>query len=379
MKGDKAGLYLSRYYPLRQRDEQYEKELKMAYEEKDVYANDTSYKDIMNRPDAFSREDESDDREFYKRDRMVEHLDSTALETVEKLIGHLTIEDRPAILDLMASIDSHLPKNLNPSRVVGLGLNENELKANPILDKYIIQDINKNPKLPFEDQSFEIVINTVSIQYLTKPKEIFDEVARILKPGGMHLVIFSNRTFAPKAVKYWELLTFDERIKIVMDYFQYTEMFEKPEVFISMGQPRPENDKYAYTGFPSDPIFAVYADKKGADKSRANRPRPQDYRNDLEPEIIKQRKAHINETHECPYCGEKMRLWGITDNPMSTWDHDIYICVNDSCPYLVRGWKVMYEQGNPSVSYRLTYDPKSNTLSPIPVPNLAVIKDALKD
>ncbi len=351
----------------------------MAYEEKDIYADDTSYKDIIESPDAFSREDESDDAEFYKRDRMIQHLDSNALETVEKLIGHLTIEDRPAVLDLMASIDSHLPKDINPSRVVGLGLNENELKSNPILDEYVIQDINKNTKLPFEDESFDIVINTVSIQYLTRPKEMFKEVSRILKPGGMHLVIFSNRTFAPKAVKSWELLTFDERIKVVIDYFQYTDMFENPEVFISMGQPRPEDDKYAFTGFPSDPIFAVYADKKGAGISRAKRPRPQEYRDDLEPEIIKKRKARISETHECPYCGQKMRLWGITDNPMSTWDHDIYVCVTDSCPYLVRGWKVMYDQGNPSISYRLTYDPKSDTISPIPVPNLAVIKDSLRD
>jgi hypothetical protein len=83
--------------------------------------------------DAFSRSDESDDTIFYATDRFVQHLDSLALSTVEKLVGELVIEEDPVILDLMSSWDSHIPASLGPERVVGLGLNRKELSKNPAL------------------------------------------------------------------------------------------------------------------------------------------------------------------------------------------------------------------------------------------------------
>ena len=42
--------------------------------------------------EKFSRLDESDDADFYAKDRFVSHLDSLALSTVERLIGDLVIE-----------------------------------------------------------------------------------------------------------------------------------------------------------------------------------------------------------------------------------------------------------------------------------------------
>jgi hypothetical protein len=146
-----------------------------------------------------------------------------------------------------------------------------------------------------------------------------------------------------------------------------------------MGKARPENDRCFSDGLPSDPVFAVYADKKGPAVSRIKRPRPKDPREKHDSKRVANNRSRIKETLQCPYCDEKMRLWAVTDNPMSTWDHDLYICINDFCPYVVNGWKVMYDQGNHNVSYRLCYDPKSDTLSPIPVPNLAVIKGSLRD
>ena len=125
--------------------------------------------DHMMGGDAFSRLDESDDVVFYARDRFVAHLDSVALETVEALIGNLVIEESPVILDLMASWDSHIPEKLNASRIVGLGLNENELRHNKALSEFVVHDLNRNPRLPFPDQTFDVVINTVSVDYMTRP------------------------------------------------------------------------------------------------------------------------------------------------------------------------------------------------------------------
>ena len=151
---------------------------------------------------SFRRDDETPDRIFYRKARLVEHLDKKALRTVEHVIGTLIIEPRPRILDLMASWDSHIPDLVNPELVVGLGLNGEELLANPKLGLRMIQDINEHPVLPFPEASFDIVLNTVSVDYITKPLEVFSEVGRILRPGGLFLVIFSNRYFPPRSSTY---------------------------------------------------------------------------------------------------------------------------------------------------------------------------------
>ena len=221
--------------------------------------------------DAFSRLDESDDREFYSLDRFVSHLDSLALSTVEKIIGDLVVEERPVILDLMAGWDSHLPDGIRPARLVGLGLNEHELQENKALTEYRLHDLNQDPIIPFPDRTFDVVLNTVSVDYLTHPLRIFEEVNRVLKPGGLFLVIFSNRMFPEKAVKIWRESNEEERVLLVQDFFKEAGNFEKPGLFISKGKPRPKDDQYAHLGIPSDPIYAVFADKVGGDPSRKKR------------------------------------------------------------------------------------------------------------
>jgi len=330
--------------------------------------------------DAFSRLDESDDLEFYSRDRFVSHLDSLALSTVEKLIGTLVVEESPAILDLMAGWDSHIPENLRASEVVGLGLNENELMKNKALSEAVIHDLNKDPHLPFPDNRFDVVINTVSVDYMTKPAEVSKEVGRVLKPGGLLLIIFSNRMFSEKAVKVWRDAGEDERVLLVEDFFREAGVFEKPSVFLSKGKPRPKDDKYAHLGIPSDPIYAVYADKKGGDPLRRSRPEVIiSYGEPLDQETFERRKKAIKQTLRCPHCGEKMLKWAVPDNPFEvTWDNEfMYICFNDACPYYVRGWDFMYRDGNRGCSYRLMYNPEKDCCMPIPVPTPKALRESI--
>ena len=88
----------------------------------------------------------------------------------------------------------------------------------------------------------------------------------------------------------------------------------------------------------------------------------------------------IKNTHCCPYCGEKIRKWAVPDNPFSLWSEEyMYICFNDACPYLLRGWNVMESQGNRGSSYRLMYDPFKDICKPVPVPTLSALKDGIID
>ena len=330
--------------------------------------------------DAFSRLDESDDRTFYATGRFVNHLDSFAQSTVKALISELIVEENPDILDLMAGWDSHIPENIKPARVVGLGLNENELNKNRDLTETIIHDINMEPTLPFPRDTFDVIINTVSVDYMTRPLEIFHDVGRILKPAGLFLVIFSNRMFPEKAVKIWREANEDERIILVEEFFRESGVFEKPALFISRGKPRPKSDKYAPLGIPSDPVYGLYADKKSTASSRKARPdlmftRGETFDNDE----LKKRKKAVHTTLCCPHCGEKLRKWAVPDNPFcQTWDNEfMYICFNDLCPYYIRGWDLMYKQTYKTMSYRLMYNPERDRCMPIPVPSPRALKEGI--
>jgi SAM-dependent methyltransferase len=334
---------------------------------------------LLDAPDAFLRKDESPDAGFYQRARMTSHLDRTALDTVEAMIATLAVENAPAVLDLMASWDSHLPDSLEPAQVIGLGLNEEELKANPALDRYVVQDLNSDPVLPFDGDCFDLAINVVSVEYLTQPVRVFEEVRRVLRPGGLFLVAFSNRWFPPKVVRVWEEAKEEERIGLVEEYFRRTGGFDESEYFISMGLPRPEDDRYFHLGVPSDPVFAVFAEKSGGPNGSRQRGTIRDPAHvEIDWEKAKARKKTVSDTVACPYCQKRLTKWEVPDDPCIDWPNDVlYLCFNDACPFLVRGWRHMWNQGVLGVSYRYLYDPRTGGSSTVPIRGLADLRPGI--
>lgn len=210
--------------------------------------------------DAFTRMDNQVDSAFYSIPRMVTHLDNTALREIEKLYQQL-IPEQSRVLDLMASWDSHLPETMNLKSLTGLGLNEEELKSNQQLDDYVVQDINSQLILPFDDASFDAVVCTVSVEYLSHPVEIFKEVSRILKPGGLFINSFSNRWFPTKVIALWCDLHEFERLGLVTEYYLQSECFRHVHTHSMRGLPRPQDDAHASLGPYSDPVYAVWASK----------------------------------------------------------------------------------------------------------------------
>jgi ubiquinone/menaquinone biosynthesis C-methylase UbiE len=57
-------------------------------------------------------------------------------------------------------------------------MNEDELKANKEVTEYVVHDLNLEPALPFPDDSFDVITNAVSVDYLNKPLEVFQEMHR---------------------------------------------------------------------------------------------------------------------------------------------------------------------------------------------------------
>merc|ERR1711935_423465 len=135
-----------------------------------------------------------------------------------------------AILDICASHVSHFPPDVADyaGRRVALGMNVLELSQNKEVTEFVAKDLNEDPTLPFEDNSFDIVTNVVSIDYLTQPLQVCKEVARVLKSGGQAMFSLSNRCFPSKAVNVWLKTNDLEHVFIVGSYFHYGGGFKSP-------------------------------------------------------------------------------------------------------------------------------------------------------
>jgi len=218
-----------------------------------------------NRTDFFSqapfeRSDESPDDRFYRLPRFVNHLDDRAIGLIGALYGSLL---RPGgrVLDLMSSWVSHLPPELKPAELTGLGMNRSELAANDRLDRAVVHDLNRNPMLPFDSGSFDAVVCTVSVEYMTRPLDVFEEISRVLKAGGTFVVTFSNRWFPPKVVRIWRELHDFERVGLVLEYFRNAGGFTALETLSIRGYPRPLHDRYFPELTLADPVYAVWGRK----------------------------------------------------------------------------------------------------------------------
>ena len=198
-------------------------------------------------PEHFARADESPDDRFYTSARLVTHIDDAAIGAARRFYGE-QLPPGGRILDLMTSWVSHLPDEIDYAAVAGLGMNAPELAVNPRLTERLIHDLNRNPALPWEEASFEGAIVTVSVQYLTRPVEVFAEVGRVLTPGGPFIVTFSNRCFPTKAVNVWQALGDRDHGQLVGMYFRLSGAFAPSEAFDL--SPNPGR---------TDPIFAVMA------------------------------------------------------------------------------------------------------------------------
>jgi SAM-dependent methyltransferase len=125
------------------------------------------------------------------------------------------------------------------------------MEKNPDLDDHVVHDLNVDPVLPFDDASFDGVAITVSIQYLVRPVDVFREVHRVLKPGGVFLVIFSNRMFFTKAVRIWVMSGDGDRMELVATYMELAGSFED----ITRMYLNPDR------GEMEDPVYVVLARK----------------------------------------------------------------------------------------------------------------------
>jgi len=196
-------------------------------------------------PDGFfTRADESPDARFYEPVRLVQHLDDAAIAAVGALYDELGLSGE--VLDLCASWVSHF--RTQPARLTALGMNAVELDRNPQAHERVVHDLNTDPTLPFAAAAFDAATCCVSVDYLRHPLEVFDETARVLRPGGVFVCTFSNRCFPTKAIRGWLAADDAGHVAIVEEYFRRSHGWDDPVA-----------ERRTLPAHRGDPLFAVWA------------------------------------------------------------------------------------------------------------------------
>lgn len=92
-----------------------------------------------------------------------------------------------SILDLCGSWISHLPLPLpQGASVYGIGMNADELAANKAYTLWKVYDLNASKEQTWdivEAETLDLVLCSVSIDYLIHPLEVLKECQRLMKPG----------------------------------------------------------------------------------------------------------------------------------------------------------------------------------------------------
>jgi SAM-dependent methyltransferase len=195
-------------------------------------------------PGFFERADPSSDVEFYSWPRLVTHIDDDAIAAVGALYDQLGITG--GVLDLMSSWVSHF--RAPPAHLTVLGMNAEELGANRQAHAAVVHDLNAWPGMPFADASFDAVVCCVSVDYLTRPVEVFADVARVVRAGGQFVCTFSNRCFPTRAIRGWLSSTDEQHCGIVARYFRLADGWDEPVVA-----------RCTPPTHWGDPLFAVWA------------------------------------------------------------------------------------------------------------------------
>jgi len=165
--------------------------------------------------------------------KLVYHIDEASVCALTRYYAD-SISAGSDVLDICSSWVSHYPEDF-PARmrsIVGTGISPIELSCNRQLSKFVANDLNAKPKLPFADASFDAVTCVVSFDYLNKPLEVMREVGRVLRPGGKLILSQSNRCFYTKAVGVWTADMSDAaHLRVLGNYIHFAGPFGAPRAF----------------------------------------------------------------------------------------------------------------------------------------------------
>jgi hypothetical protein len=89
------------------------------------------------------------------------------------------------------------------------------------------------------------------------------------------------------------------------------------------------------------------------------------------------RRGRLKKIPRCPHCNTELKKWEVPQTLFTPWPNEyFYVCMNDDCSYFIKGWETMENQGVHG-SYRLMYDPLTNSCQPVPVMSKKTLRDQI--
>jgi FKBP-type peptidyl-prolyl cis-trans isomerase 2 len=210
--------------------------------------------------EGFLDRQDDDDARFYARPRIIGHVDARASENLTAMYAKF-LRPGMAVLDLMSSVQSHLPDELG-LHVTGLGMNGEEMTRNPALTEHLVHDLNREPQIPAQGP-FDAVTLSLSAEYLTDPLAVLKSARSLLASDGVILIGVSDRWFPTKTVSGWLELHEFERPGFLLQLLEQAG-FRGPMGAESVRLDwRAQNDRhFLETRGVSDPVHVVHAYNK---------------------------------------------------------------------------------------------------------------------
>ena len=210
----------------------------------------------------YQRRNTGNDADFFRKPSLTPFWDRTALTEVSRLY-HQMIRPGSRVLDLMAGVHSPLQEaGIEGLEIHCAGLNAIELEHNPVCRHRRVLDVNRIHSLPWPDRSFDALLIHAAIEYVCNPEQLFDEIHRILKPGGRLIISFSDHFLREKVIRIWEQLTLYERPGLVLAWLRRQGGFANFASYSLCGRARPADDPRYGQRKDSYPVIAVWADRK---------------------------------------------------------------------------------------------------------------------
>jgi SAM-dependent methyltransferase len=107
----------------------------------------------------------------------------------ERILARLLPQHHVLDLGAGAGIISQMNFRGLCTRICGVDLDP-RVVTNPMLDEGRVADAGK---IPYEDAAFDLVFADNVLEHLEDPRQVFSEIARVLKPGGHFLFKTPNR------------------------------------------------------------------------------------------------------------------------------------------------------------------------------------------
>ncbi len=202
-------------------------------------------------PKAQRRTDPTPDCQFYSRPGVSPPIDQKAASLIRELLEKV-LPPGP-VLELFCPGQSLVPPGYP---VVALSPCQPQVK--PGGEERIIQDLNKDPRLPFKDGSFAAAVINLTLPYLLRPFALAREVARVLKPKGVFIMTFTDRYLPTRATELWIDLHPFERMGYALEILLESGSFGHLETYSARGFPRPAHDPLFPQRREADPVFAVW-------------------------------------------------------------------------------------------------------------------------